>query len=107
MYHPQTTDTPKARRARTIGLLAFVVAIAVAAAVFFAAQNAVREQGAISMRTSILNAAKQCASIEGAYPQSIAYLEDHYGLVVNSADYLITYESYADNVVPSVVVVPR
>lgn len=87
--------------------LGLIAAICVAVLVFTNAQTAIREQSAISMRTAILNSAKQCCAVEGAYPQSLKYLEDHYGLVVNDTDYLITYECYADNVVPSVVVMPR
>ena len=44
---------------------------------------------------------------KGAFPASLSYLQEHYGLVVNERDYLITYECYADNVAPSVVVVPK
>lgn len=88
-------------------LIGLVVAIVLAVFVFQGAQSAIREQSAISMRTAILDSAKQCCAIEGVYPQSMKYLEEHYGLVVNDTDYLITYECFADNVVPSVVVMPR
>lgn len=103
MYHPQTTNHKARRRNTIIALVVFVAALVIAAIVFTTAQSAIREQSALSMRTSILNAAKQCCAIEGAYPQSLNYLEEHYGLVVNSTDYLVTYECFADNVVPSVV----
>lgn len=66
-----------------------------------------REQGAASLRAAVLDAAMQCCAIEGSYPSSLAYLEEHYGLVVNRDDYAVTYESYAANVPPSVRVVPR
>ena len=49
----------------------------------------------------------QCAAVEGAYPASLKYLEEHYGLIVNHSDYAVTYEAFASNVPPSVVVVPR
>ncbi len=90
-----------------MSIVVLIAAIAVAVVVFMTAQSAIREQSAISMRTTILDSAKQCCAVEGSYPQSITYLEDHYGLVVNNTDYVITYECYADNVMPSVVVMPR
>ena len=56
---------------------------------------------------AILNSAKQCCAIEGSYPASLEHLESDYGLRVNRDDYVITYEVFAENILPSVVVVPR
>lgn len=86
------------------------VAITVTAAVLIgvgATGPALREQGEVSLRNAILDAAKQCCAIEGAYPPSLSYLERNYGLVVNHHDYAITYEVFADNVIPDVVVVAK
>lgn len=66
-----------------------------------------REQGELAVRNAILNSAKQCAAIEGAYPTTLYYLEQNYGLVVNRNDYVITYEPIAANVMPSVVVMSK
>lgn len=108
MYHPQSTDQIRRRQQSWIRVVIILVLAAVLGAVaFIGARDAIREQGALSMRTAILEHAKQCCAVEGAYPKSINYLVDHYGLVVNDTDYVITYDCYADNVVPSVVVVPK
>ncbi len=108
MYHPQTADSARHRVRNRIATIVCVLAVIALSMLFFAgAQEAMREQGALSMRTAILDAAKQCCAVEGAYPKSMGYLVDHYGLVVNTNDYLVTYECFADNVIPSVVVVPR
>ena len=45
--------------------------------------------------------------MEGAYPSSLRHLEEEYGLSINTEDYQVTYEVFAANVMPSVVVVPR
>ena len=74
-------------------------------AVWNGAQAAMREQAAQSLRTAVLDAAMQCAVVEGAYPARLSYLEEHYGLIVNHQDYAVTYEAFASNVPPSVVVV--
>ncbi len=88
-----------------------IVPVAAVAAIVAACVRAVtdmtREQGSASLRAAVLDAAMQCCAIEGSYPSSLAYLEEHYGLVVNRDDYAVTYESYAANVPPSVRVVPR
>ena len=66
-----------------------------------------KDQGAASIRSTILDAAMQCAAIEGSFPTNLAYLEDNYDLRVNHDDYVIIYEVLASNTVPSVVVMPR
>ena len=35
------------------------------------------------------------------------HLENDYGLVINHNDYVVSYEWFADNVLPTVVVTPR
>lgn len=66
-----------------------------------------REQGAVALRQSIMDAAVRCCAVEGSYPLSLGHLEDVYGLRINRNDYVVTYEAYATNMAPSVVVVPR
>ncbi|MBS6975501.1 MAG: hypothetical protein KH158_07445 [Eggerthellaceae bacterium] len=108
MYHERSTKQRRRRRGMRLAALALVLALAVGG--WFAAgavgQN-LREQGAVSVRNAILDSAKQCCAIEGSYPSSLEHLEQSYGLRVNRGDYVITYEVFAENIMPSVVVVPR
>ena len=97
------------RRRRQRIVLVLVVAV-LAGGLWFAwdaADTETQAQGAASVRHAVLDAAMQCAAVEGAYPSSLQYLEDHYGLIVNQDDYAVTYEAFPSNVPPSVVVVPR
>lgn len=108
MYHERTTE--QLNRARAHRRLAVICAVILAIACIVGGMmvnRTLQEQGAASIRTAVLNSAKQCAAIEGAYPSSLAYLENEYGLAINHDDYVVTYEIYAANVMPSVVVTPR
>lgn len=108
MYHEVTYADLKRRRNKRI-LLAVVTVLVLAGlvAAFFAMRASAREQGVLSTREAIVNAAKQCCAVEGSYPSTIKHLEDRYGLVINHDDYVISYEWFADNVMPSVVVTAR
>ena len=89
------------RIAAAAAAVAFVAAVG---AGWQAAQASAAEQGAASLRQAILDAAAQCAAVEGAYPLSLSHLEECYGVSVNEEAYAVTYEAFATNMPPHVVV---
>ena len=108
MFHELTYEQQRRNRRRRIVRIAFIVAVFIACALMaLGAQVQARDQAAVSVRESVLNAAKQCCAVEGSYPSTIEHLEKNYGLVVNRNDYVVSYEWFADNVLPSVVVSAR
>lgn len=108
MYHELTKQQIRLRtRKRIVAAVGLVLAIVLVWFIAGAINANLREQGELSVRNAILTSAKQCCAIEGAYPVSLAYLEANYGLVVNRDDYVITYEVFADNVMPNVVVLAK
>ena len=64
-------------------------------------------EGLQMAQQAVERAVVQCYAVEGAYPQSIEYLEDHYGLVVDHDRYVVTYEAFASNLRPYVQVLPK
>ena len=60
-----------------------------------------------AVREAVLRSAVECYTLEGAYPESLEYLEKHYGLTVNKKEYIVTYEVFADNQLPTVQVLVR
>lgn len=108
MYHEVSIDTRARLRRRRIAVFLAVALVAVAAVFGYSRMRAsMREQAAMSLRQSIMDAAMQCCAVEGSFPMQLSYLEENYGLTINHNDYVITYQAYANNVAPSVVVMPR
>lgn len=66
-----------------------------------------REEGAVALKAAVERCALQCYVVEGAYPESLAYLEEHYGLQINKEDYYVTYEIFASNIPPTVQIIDR
>jgi len=65
-----------------------------------------------TQETELLNRAltrsiTQCYALEGAYPASLTYLEEHYGLTYNSDKYFIDYQYAGDNLKPTVTIIER
>ena len=108
MYHEVTYERIKQKRRLRIVLavVAVILCVNIALAAVISADVS-RKQATVSVRESVVAAAMQCAAVEGSYPSSLSHLEQHYGLVINHDDYIVNYEWLADNIPPSVTVVPR
>ncbi len=54
---------------------------------------------------AVHNAALTCYAVEGAYPQDLEYLREHYGLAYDRERYYVTYSAFASNQMPEIYVV--
>ena len=59
------------------------------------------------VRDAVKNAALTCYAVEGMYPDDIQYLRDHYNLSFNEDKYVVYYQPFASNVIPTIQVVER
>lgn len=99
---------------RRISAAPTIIALAVFAAIvlwFAAAVGNMRNVSAAeeleSVRRSVENGITLCYSIEGAYPETLAYLESSYGVVYDAERYIVHYSYFAGNVRPAVTVIER
>ena len=58
-----------------------------------------------NIEKAVVQSAVLCYGTEGAYPESLAYLKEHYGLHYNEEKYIVDYEIVAKNIRPQVRVV--
>lgn len=83
-------------------------AVVVLAAVVFgpaAVRNAgsdINGESAQALKEAIRRCARQCYVVEGIYPPDLAYLEENYGLQVNTEDFYISYDAFASNLPPDI-----
>ena len=88
-----------------LAFLALVIALAVAlAGRIDRAQDGAETQ---LVRDAVRNAAITCYAVEGAYPDSVDYLREHYGLAYDENRYFVTMESFASNRIPDIYVTER
>ena len=59
------------------------------------------------MEDTIYKAVLNCYAIEGSYPATIDYVEQHYGLQIDHDRYDVFYEIFAENVMPEITVIEK
>lgn len=89
------------------GILLFFLLLAAAIWGARAVEGAENERETEQVRSAIRKAAITCYAIEGAYPESMAYLREHYRLAYDEERYLVTYDAFAENQLPDIYVTER
>lgn len=59
------------------------------------------------VRDAVRSAVLTCYAVEGAYPQSLEYLEQSYGLRYNHDAYIVAYDAFASNIMPEIQVLQK
>ena len=92
------------------GLLLPVAAVAAVLCLSVAVSNLQtgrNDAGRRQLEDSIRRAAVTCYALEGAYPESYEYMQEHYGLHINEKRYDVHYNVFASNIVPDITVTER
>ncbi len=69
--------------------------------------SAINEESAAAIQDAVERSARQCYVVEGVYPPTLEYLQENYGLQVNTRDFYVTYTAFASNLPPTVRVTVR
>ncbi len=102
------SDRRKNRRFRLLPLVAVLVLVLILALCLLKKPGRdVDEESIRAMGEAVHRSALQCYVVEGVYPPDLAYLEDNYGLQINTRDFYVSYEAFSSNLPPDVIVVPR
>ncbi len=65
------------------------------------------EEEKLQLEESISRAVVNCYSIEGSYPATLSYVENHYGLQIDHKRFDVFYEVFADNIMPEITVIVK
>ena len=84
--------------------MAAVVAVFAAAVLNFSGRTGAREEE--TLRKAVARASVQCYAIEGRYPPSVGYLEEHFAIQINRKKYNVFYDGFASNVMPEITIIP-
>lgn len=98
------------KKNNTIKIIALVLIIVLALFVWWFFKDSgkdIGEESALAIRQTVEREALQCYVVEGVYPPDLDYLEENYGLQINRDDFYITYDIFASNMPPTVIVTPK
>ena len=56
---------------------------------------------------AVKNAALTCYAADGSYPENLQYLRDHYKLAYNQEKFVVEYDAFASNLMPTINVLER
>lgn len=59
------------------------------------------------IQQSVKKAVINCYAIEGVYPQDLEYIEKNYGVNIDYDKYVVDYQIFAPNVLPTIEVAPK
>ncbi len=93
-----------------IGYLASAAFVAVCLYLFISETGGVaertKEENLNALVEAVRRASVQCYAIEGRYPPSVEYLEEHYGISIDRNSYNVFYSGWASNIMPDITILP-
>lgn len=97
------------RRFRWISLpaIAFVILFALFIKGVSSVSDTTYEKQEESLHTAIERSVVQCYAVEGTYPPSLSYLEEHYGLTYDHNLFFIDYQVYGSNIYPDITILRK
>lgn len=101
----------KQKKHMSLGLLPSIVVYIAVMVCFFLGVARITQSDTLNERKLLEEALHRdiihCYALEGMYPPSVEYLEEHYGLIYNPKKFIINYENIGSNIMPTVYVIER
>ena len=61
-----------------------------------------KSEGLRILEDGIRRAVITCYAVEGYYPESISYIEEHYGISIDRTRYVVHYVAVGSNLMPAI-----
>ena len=62
------------------------------------------DEGRRQLEEALRRSAVACYAAEGIYPPDLTYMEEHYGLQIDTDRYTVYYDVFASNLMPDITV---
>ena len=65
------------------------------------------EESMLQLEETLRRAAVACYAVEGMYPPDLAYLQDRYGVQIDTRRYAVSFVAIADNLMPDITILEK
>ena len=98
----------KSRWPRTVILSSLALALVLLLSVSLLNQAGARvsAEQMTTLENALRRAAVTCYALEGRYPATLAYLTEHYGVVIDEERFVVSYNTFGRNIMPDIEVRP-
>lgn len=95
------------RGSSSVSIIAFVAILTMfLLGVSFLSNSSIRDEKDI-LEKAINRDIVHCYAVEGFYPPSLGYIEEHFGLTYDHDKYIVDYESIGNNIMPNIMIIER
>ncbi len=107
VHFQQSNPSRKGRRAMVISLAVFLAVLIV----FLLSLDSMSEGTARRQRESLEKALNRCVTycyaVEGAYPESLTYMKENYGLTYDEGRFFVDYRYLGSNMLPDITIIEK
>lgn len=90
-----------------VGLCVFAALMACTVALVQGIGSASETAETETVRNAVQSAVLTCYAVESAYPSSLDYLKENYGLAYDEDAYIVVYDAFASNIMPGIRVLEK
>jgi hypothetical protein len=91
----------------SLPIIIFVVVLGVFMYGISSISNTAAGEEKRTLEQALQNDIVHCYAVEGIYPPTLVYLEEHYGLTYDKEKFLVDYQVIGSNLMPNVTVIER
>ncbi len=91
-------------------VLSAVIFLAIAGAFYQGVQSlssGTKKRQRESLENALTRSITYCYTVEGAYPESLDYLKEHYGLMYDEDLFFVDYRVTGSNILPDVTIIEK
>jgi hypothetical protein len=107
MQHLYETRSPKGLRGLIVSVAALILVAGAFAWAITAADLRTEAEQEAQLMEAVRRAMVTCYATEGQYPPTIQYLEANYALKFDDDRFIVSYDAFASNIMPSVSILRR
>lgn len=99
------------KRRNAFGFPVAIIIIALFVVIMFLVSSQMSKTSVIeqkkALESAIFRDVVHCYAIEGAYPESLDYIKDNYGLTYNEELFFVDYTPIASNIMPDITIIEK